>query len=112
MPKWQHVAQTCCARQRFFVVNADEMSCCQRCRDGGDDTSTTIRRRRHVVVVSRRTTRHVNDSPFAEIVDLFILLTPLNDMHNTTFKAEVSTCPIAACARKHDSLTAWMDVRA
>jgi len=58
MPKWQRVAQTCCARQRFYVVNADEMSCRRRRRDGGDDTSRTLRRRRHVVVVSRRTTRH------------------------------------------------------
>ena len=33
-------------------------------------------------------------------------------MHNTTFKADVSTRHIAACAREHDSLTTWMDVRA
>ena len=92
MPKWQHVAQTCCARQRFYVVNADEMSCRRRRRNGGDDTSRTLRRRRHVVVVSRRTARHAITTDktilFAEIVDVFILLTPL---HSTTFKTEVST---------------------
>jgi len=109
MPKWQHVAQTCCAQQRFYVVNADEMSCCRRRRDGGDDTSRTLRRRRVKKDNMSRNHYWQNDSVFAEIVDLFILLTLL---HSTTFKTEVSTWPIAACAREHGSLRAWMDVRA
>ena len=79
-------------------------------------STTTWRRRRNVLDVSSlkkdNTSRNdywQNDSLFAEIVDLFILLTPL---HSTTFKTEVSTWYIAACAREHDSLTTWLDVRA
>jgi len=50
-----------------------------------------------------------NDSLFAEIIDLFILLTPL---HSTTFKTEVSTWYIATHVHDHDSVTTWMDVHA
>jgi len=45
-----------------------------------------------------------NDSMSAEIVGLFILLTPMNVMYSTTFKAEMSTWYIATRAREHG----WM----
>jgi len=108
MLKWQHVAQTCCARQRFYIINADEMSCRRRRRDGGV-TSSSSRRRRVKKDSTSRNHYWQNDSLFAEIVNLFILLTPL---HSTTFKTEVSTWYIATYVRDHDSLTTWADVHA
>ena len=71
-----------------------------------DVTSSSSRRRRVKKDNTSRNHYWQNDSLFAEIVDLFILLTPL---HSTTFKTEVSTWYIATHVHDHDSLTTWVD---
>jgi len=128
------------SRKRVLRDSDSTSSTSTTCHDVDDVEIATTTHRRHVAVTSSSCKKNTscqhywqNDDSVsrnrlkiqwfqykttymrAEIVGLFILLTPLNDMHSTTCKAEerlISTWNIATYARDHDSLTTWMDVHA